>query len=365
MDECKKMKILVLPPDVNHSEIGFTIETINDKEAIRFGLSAIKNVGQAAISAILEVRQTGDSFKSLKDFCQRVNLRVVNRKTLESLIKAGTMDTFGNRNSMLTALDQIKKEGVSLSRRVAEGQTGLFDDLDSGQLPSEDVQKLETIEEAPKAELLSWEKELLGLYLTEHPIEKILPLISSQISHKIIDLKERIAEDKKTKIGGLVTQIRRTFTKSSGAQMAFIKLEDDTGSIEVVVFPKIYEQFKNLLAVDNPVLIAGEIDLRDETIYLIAREISQPKDIQEATQITISKEAAVVEPLEVMIPNGADRELLQKIYRILKENPGDRKTLLVLSAKNGTTRKIPIPFSAATHPQLHHSLEALGCKVIN
>jgi DNA polymerase-3 subunit alpha len=353
VSECKNLKIPVLPPDVNSSKTGFTIEKDTaGKEGIRFGLSAIKNVGVAAISEIVKAREEKGDFTSLSDFCLRVSLRVVNRKTLESLIKAGAMDRFGNRNSMLKALDDIKKEGQSLSRRVAEGQAGLFEGFEEKKGKKVEG-RIETFQEAPKNELLLWERELLGFYLTENPLTSILPQLANKVSHKISILKEEPSNDKPVIIGGIVTAIRHTFTKTRGDHMAFVKLEDETGQIEIVVFPRIFVQIREKLVTDKVLIFKGKTNLRDETLCVIADDIV---DFESEDVGGSSKEVLI------HLPKAVSRELLTEIYNCLKTYPGEVRSFLVL-IQNDEERKIPVPFKVDPTGSLTSSLEELGCKV--
>src|SRR4030042_6471491 len=258
--ECERMKILILPPDVNFSQTGFAIEKMGDKEGIRFGLSAIKNVGKAAIEAILTEREKSGSFKSLNDFVKRVNLRVVNRKTLESLIKAGAMDKFGKRNAMLSVLDDLKNSGVSLSRSIAQGQGSLFDaeELEKHTSNTSSIDSvLQSVQEAAKEEILSWERELLGFYLTEHPLTKVQSKID-QITHtKIADIDPLSQTESSVKICGIVVSVRKTLTKRNKEEMCFAKIQDITGSLEIIVFPRAYSQAKGYLMPDQIVVVSG------------------------------------------------------------------------------------------------------------
>ncbi|HEY5600995.1 MAG TPA: DNA polymerase III subunit alpha [Patescibacteria group bacterium] len=359
ISECQKLKIPVLPPDINKSFEGFTIEKKDANDVIRFGISAIKNVGEAAIKVIIEEREKHGGFKSLKEFCQRANLRTVNRKTLESLIKAGAMDLFGNRNSMLKALDDIKREGISVAKKVSEGQTGLFGDDDFKVEETSASSKVNDMEEVSKEEMLSWERELLGFYLTEHPLSQILPLLSSKVSHKISDLKEDFSYKGDITIGGIITQVRRTFTKTSNSQMAFIRVEDDTSGIEIVVFPRLFETIKEEIEMDNVVIITGKLDLRDDSTFLLAQTITR----FEPNQVKRFESPESNFNFEVKLPQTADRVLIAEIYQILKQYPGNLATSLVVQSTDGIVRKIPLPFKADPTEDLIISLERLGCSV--
>lgn len=357
--ECAKMKIKVLAPDINKSETGFTIEEQGRERGIRFGLSAIKNVGTAAIEAILSERNSKGEFKSLNDFVSRVNLRVVNRKTLDSLIKAGTMDRFGKRNAMLKVLDDLKTSDVSLSKRVAAGQGSLFDESDQSLNVASSVidAELEKTPEAPREEILSWERELLGFYLSEHPLSKYASKISQIASTKIGEIDMQLAA-KSVRLAGIIMSVRKTFTKVRQEEMCFLKLADTTGAVEVIVFPRVYAISREFIAPEQIVVISGKLEVDEESATLIADNVSLLDNFSEANP------TGQLEVLEVSIPKNADRVLLSKIYQILKSNPGDSTTYLVLPDNNGDAKRFPVPFGSSRTMELEEKLANLGCHII-
>lgn len=357
VSECAKMKIPVLPPDVNKSQPGFTIEEDLGKRSVRFGLSAIKNVGRTAIEAIISQRQNGE-FKSMGDFVRRVNLRVVNKKTLESLIKAGAMDRFGKRNAMLKVMEEIKSSNASLSKTVAEGQGSLFgqDQKELESVPQISDNILEKIEEAPKEEILSWERQLLGLYLTEHPLAKFTATLEKIITANIADLDPTSTSGTNTRLGGIIASVRKTFTKVRKEEMCFLRLQDTTGTVEVIVFPKVYEKARQYLVPDQIIVVLGKLEAGEQQFTLIAESISLLSDFTD--------EEPDQEALEVSIPQNADRILLSKIYQVLKENPGDSKTFLILPSENGSSKKFPVPFGARRTLSLERELVNLGCQIL-
>lgn len=266
--ECKRIKVEVLPPSANYSSSDFTIE---DKVKIRFGLSAIKNVGEAAISSILKGRENS-KFNSIHDFARRVDLSKVNKKTIESLIKAGAMDEFGKRAALLSSsqsiIDKVNKE----EKERNKNQAGLFDmfgndnDSLSGQ---EREDKLSDVNEFSEQEKLMFEKELLGFFLTNHPMNENFDAISLAITHKLFDLKEE-KESKRITTGGLISQIKKITTKKSNSEMAFLTLEDQTGaSMECVVFPKTWEISRHMLIKDSIIIVEGKLDFKDEQPVII------------------------------------------------------------------------------------------------
>lgn len=374
VEECAKMAILVLPPDINESNTGFAIQDVKreDKQfavklgakyksqAVRFGFSAIKNVGKVALEAIISQRNEHGPFRSLDDFVKRVNLRVVNRKTMESLIKAGAMDKFGRRNAMLKVLEDIKASGTSLAKTIATGQGSLFDasQLEENSQSSSVSYVLDTTEEAPKEEILSWERELLGFYLTEHPLTKVSEKIEKIATVKISEIDIINPTSNQIKVGGIIVSIRKTLTKIRKEEMCFMKLQDTSGTIDILVFPRVYSQVKGILSADQIVVVGGKLEIGEETPILIAEKISLlAKELE--------RQETENEIFEVVIPGTADRTLLSKVYEALKSSPGDISTCLVLSGNESASRKIPVPFGIQKTSKLARKLENLGCHIGN
>ncbi len=266
--ECRRLNVKVLPPDINKSGTDFTIE---DKTKIRFGLSAIKNVGEAAMKSILEARSKGP-FENLEDFCSRVDLGPVNKKTLESLIKAGAMDYFGNRAKLLINYSEIIENLHQKKKQTSVGQESLFGDNDTKPNPQSLLQN--DIEDFSTLEKLSFEKDFLGFYLTSHPHADKLLSLKSLITHEI-ELAGEEKEGEKVKIGGIIENSRRIFTKKNNNEMAFLTIGDEKGlSIECVVFPKIFSRYKYLLIKDSVVIVEGYIDGKNDRPTIIAEKIS-------------------------------------------------------------------------------------------
>ncbi len=265
--ECKKLQIKILSPDINKSRSDFSIE---EKTKIRFGLSAIKNVGIAAIRTILEARNHG-KFKSLEDFAQRVDLGTVNKKTMESLIKAGALDCFGNRAALLIEYPEIVQKVSRKQKESVKGQTSLF----SEETFNEELNNSNNhVSDFSNDEKLAFEKEFLGFYLTSHPQIHNLEDIKSKISHQIELLSEE-AEGATVVVGGLIENIKRIFTKKSNSEMAFITLSDEKGlTIESVIFPKVYERYKSILIKESVVVINGKLDIKNDKPIVLADKIS-------------------------------------------------------------------------------------------
>ncbi len=266
--ECKRLNLPVLPPDINKSDSDFTIE---ERSKVRFGLSAVKNVGGAAIQTILEGRKNGP-FKDFEDFCMCVNLSTVNKKTMESLIKAGAMDAFGKRASLLIKAPEIIDNIHKKKKQEQEGQGALFGE--TAEVVEEKNTERDEIDDFTPAEKLSFEKEFLGFYLTSHPFMDELLSLRSVVTHEI-DFVEEETEGKKVTIGGIIEATRRIFTKKNGNEMAFITIGNEKGIvIECVVFPKVFEQYKHLLNRDTVIIIEGKIDINNEKSVIIVEKIS-------------------------------------------------------------------------------------------
>ncbi|MEN9407382.1 MAG: hypothetical protein RLZZ455_598 [Candidatus Parcubacteria bacterium] len=266
--ECKRLGVPILPPDINASEDEFSIE---DNAAVRFGLSAIKNVGEAAIKSILTARKAGP-FKSLQDFCNRVELSTVNKKTLESLTKAGALDEFGNRASLLISVPDVVLKATQTKKQALEGQESLFGDAITPD-ETQDSSAFTEVDDFTPEEKLGFEKELLGFYLTAHPHSKTLEGLRTVISHEI-ELLEEEKEGTQVKIGGIIETAKRIFTKKSNAEMAFIQLSDDKGiGVECVIFPRVFEEHKSLLIQDTVILIHGKLSIKEDRPVIIAERI--------------------------------------------------------------------------------------------
>lgn len=268
VEECRRMNITLLPPDINASAVEFTIEGTG----IRFGLSAIKNVGTAVIESVLAAR-VGGPFTKMSDFIKRVDVSKVNKKTIESLIKAGAMDAFGSRAQLLVVLPDFLDRVHKDRKATAAGQAGLFDGGDGsktdGVLSSPDI--LPAIEEIPKEQLLAFEKELLGFYLTEHPLTRLLTKLRDLASTPLGDItSERVGD--KIRVGGIVTAVKRITTKAGNQEMAFVKLDDRTGVVEIVVFPKVYARSFAVWQADSVVWVMGRVDQKDDRLTILVDE---------------------------------------------------------------------------------------------
>lgn len=266
--ECRRLKIDVLGPNINRSEQDFSIED----NKVRFGLSAVKNVGSAAISTILDARNNGE-FKNMSDFCSRVDLAKVNKKTLESLIKAGAFDDFGKRAALLSSIANIVSGITKKAPKKTVNQVSLFADLPQSAPRNFSEEDILDIEDFTESEKLMFERELLGFFLSDHPLNQKLNTLFTFSTHKIPELVEG-KNGTRVKIGGLVSSVKKIFTKRSNEEMAFVTLEDNLGiSVECVVFPKTFERAKSYLVKDAIVVIEGKLDFKEELPVIIVEGV--------------------------------------------------------------------------------------------
>jgi DNA polymerase-3 subunit alpha len=258
--ECRRLGINVLPPDVHTSGLDFTVEG----NAIRFGLLAIKNVGHGAIESIVTARDEGGEFRTLGDFCSRIDLRLCNKRVLESLARVGALNTFGHPNQVLDALDVALADAQAAQDQRASGMDGMF--FSAAENRRSDG-PLAPATEAPARERLRWEKELLGLYLSAHPLSDLAGVISEYVTAYSGELGEEL-DQQRICIGGVVTEVRKVITKARST-MGVATLEDLQGTVEVIVFPKVYEQTEHTWSEDAILLVAGRVDHKgDETVLL-------------------------------------------------------------------------------------------------
>jgi DNA polymerase-3 subunit alpha len=266
--ECRRMGIEVRPPDVHRSHLEFTVEG----DAIRFGLLAVKNVGQGAIESIIAARESGGDFRSLTDFCTRIDLRLANRKVLEALIKVGALNALGHPAQLLLGLDDAILAAQATQRDRITGQTSLFD---LGAADAEVFERpLPDATEVPVRERLRWEKELLGLYLSEHPMGEVAEQVGRFVNAYSGDLRDESLDGQRVVVGGIVTSVRGVITKAKAA-MAIATIEDLQGSIEVVVFPRLYETTAPTWREGEILLVAGRVDHKGEEISLLADLVTE------------------------------------------------------------------------------------------
>lgn len=393
--ECKHMGLEVLAPDVNESFAEFAV--VPESNQIRFGLNAVKNVGANAVDEILRARQEGGTFETIEDFTKRVNVRIVNRKNLESLIKAGAFDRYGDRATLLFNLDAILGFASKLQKEAESGQVNLFGE---SAMPVVSLQLEQAPSPVEEQEKLQWERELLGLYLSSHPLDAYDEYLREQ-SHDIDSLKPEM-DDAYVSVGGVIIAVRQIATKN-GDKMAFVKIENKTGEIELIIFPRTYEKVQNVLVQDKVVLATGRLSAKDrngnigEELKVLADEVKEifpqalqvyqptgkklappqhgPKPAKKKINVaaqTVSPAAqkTVYRPVEdkpapqptnpklyVHVKDPADHETLLKLKQAFNQYPGQSEVILVLGHEKQSA--IRLPFTVTVADELHEFVTSL------
>jgi DNA polymerase III subunit alpha len=344
LNECRQVGIEVTVPDVNLSLSDFAAKD----RTILFGLSAVRNVGEGLVAHMVAEREKNGPFADFYDFCARVDTAVLNKRTVESLIKAGGFDSLGHpRQGLLAVFEQIVDETCARRRKEAEGQFDLFASSDDGAF---DISRVPIPDlEFRKRDLLAFEKEMLGLYVSDHPLMGAEAALRRRADCTIAELRDRREAEMRT-IGGVVTALQRKYTKR-GDLMAVFMLEDLQSAIEVVVFPKTMHDHGHKLTEDAVVCIRGRLDDRDDVDKIVAMEI-EPFEIADG-----------IAPLRINVRATAmTEELIDKLHRLFKEHPGDAHVFLHLGDK---VLRLPDEFCVGTGNGLMGELrELLGADAI-
>jgi len=309
IDEAARMAIKILPPAVNESFAKFTIVP----EGVRFGMAAVKNVGQGAIDSIIEARKKDGTFESLYDFCERIDSRLVNRKVIESLIKCGAFDSFGLRRSQLLAsLDQAMEVAGGIQKDRMKGQLSFFDAFEDQKAFKDTFQEVPDIPEWPENQLLSYEKQMLGFYITKHPLARYEKLLRNYATCTTAELMN-FHDGDEISLGGIINKVRFTMTKKTGEKMAIMKLEDLKGIIEVLVFPSAFQKVGGLIRDDAIIFVKGRISLREQDPKLIADDIIPLDEVKRRFTRSVSIS---------LLSAGLEKHTLDSIKDILAGNRG-------------------------------------------
>ena len=370
INECKHMGLIVMPPDVNESFVEFGV--VQGENKIRFGMAAVKGVGTGAVEPILEARADGP-FTSIGDFAKRVGTSRVNRKVWESLIKAGAFDKLGDRSDLLFSLDSILAYASKIQKEALSGQADLFGGI-ADAIDAPDI----TVEEAPtkhpERERLQWERELVGLYLSAHPLDRYDAYFAEQTVG--LGTLTTAHDGRKVTAGGVITTARQIVTKT-GSKMAFVGLEDKTGEGEVIVFPKLFEDVQGILVQDAVVKVVGKVSSKDRDgnslgeAKIIADEITiitddeldnykstgkkmktptaKPASASKAAAATSApKETYIYKPVEdkplklyVHVKDPNDHDRLLKLKQTLNDHPGESEIILVLGKEKSSALRLP------------------------
>ncbi|EFW30538.1 DNA polymerase III subunit alpha [Selenomonas artemidis] len=333
---CHQMKIRILPPDINSSAATFSIES----GAIRFGLAAVRNVGENAIAVLEHVREEGGPFRSLVDFCTRVDLRILNKRAIESLIKCGAFDSLGiDRNHLLASLNAAVTDAARRQRDLLSGQIGLF-----GDEAMAEIQQIGDFDDVPLCtprERLTWEKEATGFYITGHPLEDNQETLSHL--QPIGQIAAAVRRDRQLmRVGGILTSTKR-FTTKKGDTMLFADLEDFTGTLEVTVFPRVFYAHVSDLEPDQVVVIQGRIDTAGDAPKLLADEIWRIDDYRTSYYLTP--------------PQDADRAALwEKMKDVFAAHTGDHP---VYVQSDGRWRRLDETYWIDGTPEVRAELSTL------
>ena len=324
IQECKRLKIEILPPNVNKSFHKFTV----DEGRIRFGLSAVKNVGVNLIKAIIIAREAGE-FTSFTDFVERVqkvDITSINKRAIESLIKAGAMEGLGGNRAQLLAVYEKTIDSINSDiKNNIIGQASIFDTVET----KDEEDHLPNINEFPKKALLAMEKEVLGIYISGHPLEpyekslnKFSTITTLEIYNKGDGIKN-LRDGQKVAIGGIIVSRRNMVTKNNN-MMAFINIEDMYGPIECIVFPQTFERYSNIILEDNVIAIKGKLSMS---------EVEEPKIICEQIKLL---DDVNLNKMYIKISNDKDSYTIPRINDILKDYPGEVPVYLYVEKENRT-----------------------------
>ena len=317
ISECKDRNIEVLPPDINESFKDFTV--INDR--IRFGLAAVKNVGGSALDSIIEERQKKGNYKSLSDFCNRVDSRRVNSRVIESLIKSGSFDSLGyKRSQFFEVLDKAMEQAKAVQRDLQSGQMSLFSVTpETQQITEVTAISMPDIEEWDDRKKLAFEKDTVGFYITGHPLDNAVREITTVVDSTIQNLKDW-GNDQPVRIGGLIRSCKKLKSKR-GDPMAFLTLEDIVDSVEIIVFPETYARCEEILSSTDPLIVQGTVQQDEWGIKIIADSIDS---LQEAREKYTESMRIKLESTKL------SRKQLEKVKKVLYQYHGSCPVLLTL-----------------------------------
>ena len=362
VEECRKMGIIINPPDINLSNKGFKIEknpSSHGGMSIRFGLDAVKNVGSAAIKNILKERKNG-RFTSFNDFCIKTDSQKINKKVLESLVKVGALDQFGDRSAILSSLSEVKQNCDKLKKEYESGQFGLFDQSKNSK-PTAPLDKFPSSQSLSDKERLAWEKELLGVYVSQNPLGKLLDKFQTGNDLRIDDI-ETYADQQEIELIAVVNKIRLIRTKRDNKQMAFVTLTDQTNKIEAVVFPRTFEQVEKILIEDAVLFFQGKINIRDEQKSIIINTISNPSiQIPKQNQTKKSTKKPDKPDFIITIPPKTNQSQLMELNKLLKNNPNS----LVGVIKMPTGKIIDISYGVNYTLDLQQKIDKILNPLIN
>jgi len=320
VNACDEMGIEVLPPDVNQSQLDFAV--VEGK--IRFGLSAVKNVGEPAARAIIRARDEGSAFTSIWDFTERVDPQCANKRALESLVKCGALDSTGDsRIGMLEVLEQALAWGARQQADRLAGQASIFDLGEPSETKSRSHPSV-PVRDADKNELLRMEKETLGVYVSEHPLHAVREQLRLKTDCTLAEAEKR-RDGEVVTVGGIVSAVKQLTTKK-GEPMVFLRLDDVTGSAECVVFNSVYAAARELCTADRILVVKGRVDHKQEgETKLIAMEVSAFEAVTPRRDVTLKIDARL-----------ARAGIVRELATLVRDFPGDSRVHLLLQMTEGT-----------------------------
>jgi DNA polymerase-3 subunit alpha len=357
--ECKRMGIPILPPDVNRSALKFTPEAHGEISAIRYGLAAIKNVGEGAMEIAIKERKAGGEFATLEDFCRRLDSRVANRKILENLIKCGAFDFLEReRAELFGCIEESMAAAASSQRDRASGQVSLFGDMPPPASKPTSIRAIPWTEH----EKMSYEKELLGFYVTGHPLDAYANVLVEGKYQTIAALNE-LPDRASFKIAGAIVQVDKKFTKKEGKPFAVVFLEDLTATLEVILWNEVYTTVAEALVLGRVIAVQGTLDRRDDSLRAVAQRARALTTKSVATRAPAESngngngnghgsEAALVLSFSPTVTS----EELRRVQTILAGSPGTQPVRLLLCRADGGVVRMDANQRIAMTPELREKL---------
>lgn len=364
VEECARMGIKVLPPDVNESYPGFSV--VPETGNVRWGLNAVKNVGVEIAKEIVAERKEGGLFEDLPDFVSRMQTQHFNKKSLDSLVKAGALDRFEDRSTLVANIDQVLLFNKQIQREKATNQSSLFDFAPQ---ISESKMSLRAAQPLSSAQLLSWEKELLGIYVSAHPTGSMKERLAKHVTTcRALTQKQ---DGDMVRIVGVIADVKQILTKKKQEPMAFVRVEDWSGFAEVVVFPKLYATERHKLEPDTLVVIAGKVSIRerdaskdwsvlaDKILTFEEEDLSQVEEMlkngvwieefssEQETVASDQEETGV----SITVPQRPSQEMIRNLREIFKEHPGNEQVYLVVES-GGKPRRVSTEYAINGSPEV-------------
>ncbi len=384
--ECVKLGIAVLPPDINHSGVNFQIERPDGEPAIRFGLAVIKNVGSAAVEGIIAVREEKGTFASVEDLCRRAGLRNLNKRALESMIKAGALDSLGDRATLLANMDRILSLAQREQRLRESGQTTMFDlfgDSVDAPLPSLELEPAE----GSRQEMLAWEKEMLGVYVSEHPFAGAAVALSQHVTAVCNEVTLELA-GREVVLAGMVASTRNLLTRE-GKTFCAATIEDLSGNVEVTVWPDLYDQTRDLWNEGNILILLARVRERGDRLQVSAQQVaiyqaggpaSEPflipewirkdrsgaggRDRPQRRDAPRQQPAAAQQRLLIAVrethDEEADRLRLAGLMTALVDFPGSDEVRLIVHMRDDQRVELALPTARACDELCHRVAQLLG-----